>query len=91
MAVYTNITKENLSLLLKEYNIGNLINYEAILEGVENTNYKIVTTQNTYILTIFEKRVKKNDLPFFMRFMRFFLYPDLELGLQGLKTVCERY
>ncbi len=66
MAVYTPITKEKLSSFLKNYNIGTLENYKGVLEGVENTNYKIVTSQDTFILTIFEKRVKKQDLPFFI-------------------------
>ena len=66
MAVYTPITKEKLSSFLENYNIGSLENFNGVLEGVENTNYKIITSQDTFILTIFEKRVKKQDLPFFI-------------------------
>ena len=66
MAVYTNIEKNELENFLKNYNIGNLIKYEEIAEGVENSNFKIFTSQDTYILTIFEKRVSLNDLPFFI-------------------------
>ena len=66
MAVYTKINLDILSNLLKKYEIGQLTSFEPIYEGVENTNYKIITSNNTYILTIFEKRVKKNDLPFFI-------------------------
>ena len=66
MAVYTNIKEENLIHLLNTYNIGSLIKYEGILEGVENTNYKIKTSKNNYILTIFEKRVNESELPFFI-------------------------
>jgi len=66
MAVYTPITKEKLSSFLENYNIGSLENFKGVLEGVENTNYKIITSQDTFILTIFEKRVKKQDLPFFI-------------------------
>ena len=66
MAVYTPITKEILSSFLENYNIGSLENFKGVLEGVENTNYKITTSQDTFILTIFEKRVKEQDLPFFI-------------------------
>ena len=66
MAVYTPITKEKLSSFLENYNIGSLENFKGVLEGVENTNYKIITSQDTFILTIFEKRVKEQDLPFFI-------------------------
>ena len=66
MAVYTPITKEKLSSLLENYNIGSLENFKGVLEGVENTNYKIITSQDTFILTIFEKRVKEQELPFFI-------------------------
>ena len=66
MAVYTPITKEKLSSFLKNYNIGSLENFKGVLEGVENTNYKIITSQDTFILTIFEKRVKEQELPFFI-------------------------
>ena len=70
MAVYTYITKEILLLFLKDYNIGNLESFENILEGVENTNYKIITSQNTFVLTIFEKRVNKQELPFFIKLQK---------------------
>lgn len=66
MAVYSPISFEDLSLFLEQYNIGILEKYEGILEGIENTNYKLTTSQNNFILTIFEKRVKKSDLPFFI-------------------------
>ncbi|MBO6468904.1 MAG: homoserine kinase, partial [Pelagibacteraceae bacterium] len=66
MAVYTPITKEKLSSFLENYNIGQLENFKGVLEGVENTNYKIITSQDTFILTIFEKRVKEQELPFFI-------------------------
>ena len=71
MAVYTNIEKDELEHFLKNYNIGNLIKYEEIAEGVENSNFKIFTSKNTYILTIFEKRVSSNDLPFFIELMNY--------------------
>lgn len=66
MAVYSPISKEELTTFLNQYNIGSLIRFEGILEGIENTNYKLETSENNYILTIFEKRVNPADLPFFI-------------------------
>jgi len=66
VAVYTPITKEILSSFLNNYDIGSLEKFKGVLEGVENTNYKIITSQGAFILTIFEKRVKKQELPFFI-------------------------
>ena len=66
MAVYSPINVNELSNYLKQYDLGKLINFEGILEGIENTNYKISTSKKDYILTIFEKRVKSEDLPFFV-------------------------
>lgn len=66
MAVFSPIDTKELSLFLNNYTIGSLKKFEGILEGIENTNYKITTSKNIYILTIFEKRVKYEDLPFFI-------------------------
>ena len=66
MAVFTNISKNELELFIKDYDIGNLLSFEGILEGIENTNYKILTSKNIYILTIFEKRTEQSELPFFI-------------------------
>jgi homoserine kinase type II len=70
MAVFTNISKEEIERYIKNYSIGNLISFEGIVEGIENTNYKITTDKNKYILTIFEKRVCPEDLPFFMNLQK---------------------
>ena len=66
MAVYSPIFKEDLEKFLQKYNIGSLIKFDGILEGIENTNYKVQTSEDEYILTIFEKRVDPSDLPFFI-------------------------
>ena len=66
MAVFTKLEKNEIEDFLKDYSIGNLISFEGIIKGTENTNYKIITSKNKYILTIFEKRVQTQDLPFFM-------------------------
>ena len=66
MAVFTKLEKNEIEDFLKDYSIGKLISFEGIVKGTENTNYKIITTKNKYILTILEKRVQPEDLPFFM-------------------------
>ena len=66
MAVFTKLEKNEIEDFLKDYSIGNLISFDGIIKGTENTNYKIITSKNKYILTILEKRVQPEDLPFFM-------------------------
>ena len=65
MAVYTELKREDIEIVLKEYSIGKLEKFDPIEEGVENTNYRILVDKKKYILTIYEKRVDKKDLPFF--------------------------
>ena len=67
MAVFTPIDKMTVESFLHEYDIGKLIDYKGILEGIDNTNFTIITSKNRYILTIFEKRVQEKDLPFFIK------------------------
>ena len=69
MAVYTKFTEENIKLILSNYNIGNLDNFKGIEEGIENTNYILLVDKIKYILTVYEKRVKEEDLPFFSELM----------------------
>ena len=69
MAVHTRLLKREISDILSVYRIGKLINFSGIKEGIENTNYKIKTTKDHYILTIFEERVNKKNLPFFLSLM----------------------
>ena len=73
MAVYTHVSSEDLSLFLKDYEIGELIEFEGISEGVENTNYKLKTEKGSFILTIYEDRVEKKDIPFFLEYMFYLL------------------
>ncbi len=65
MAVYTHIGAEDMSEIVREFGLGTLISAKGIAEGVENTNYFVDTSSGRYILTIYEKRVKTDDLPFF--------------------------
>ena len=69
MAVYTQVSDEDLIAFLVNYDIGAFTGKTPIAEGVENTNYRIETTRGAYILTLFEKRTNENDLPFFMELM----------------------
>lgn len=66
MAVYTEVSDKELSAFLALYGVGGLVRKTPIAEGVENTNYRIETDGGVYILTLFEKRTKAEDLPFFM-------------------------
>jgi homoserine kinase type II len=69
MAVYTKLEHQEVEQFLEQYNINNFKNYKGITEGVENTNYFIKTSEQDYILTIYEKRVDENDLPFFIKLL----------------------
>ena len=66
MAVYTQVSDVALRSFLGHYDIGDLRSYKGIAEGVENSNYLLQTTQGQFILTLYEKRVDPNDLPFFL-------------------------
>tara|TARA_B100000212_G_scaffold322720_1_gene282233 strand:+ start:2203 stop:3144 length:942 start_codon:yes stop_codon:yes gene_type:complete len=69
MAVFTNLKKSEIKNILNNYKLGSLVNFFGIKEGIENTNYFIKTSQNKFILTIFEKRVKNTDIPYFVKLM----------------------
>ena len=66
MAVYTHISAEDMAELLTRYDVGSLVSAKGIAEGVENSNYLLETDRSRFILTIYEKRVNRDDLPFFM-------------------------
>ncbi|WP_068080908.1 homoserine kinase [Polycladidibacter stylochi] len=70
MAVYTDVTDEELSAFIADYNIGALLSFKGIAEGVENSNYLVHTEQGNFILTLYEKRVNPQDLPFFLGLMQ---------------------
>jgi homoserine kinase type II len=69
MAVYTEVCDEDLARFIESYGIGELLSYKGIAEGVENTNYLVATSQGRFILTLYEKRVSEEDLPFFLGLM----------------------
>jgi homoserine kinase type II len=69
MAVYTDVAAEELAEFLSRYDIGELLSYKGIAEGVENSNFLLHTSSGYFILTLYEKRVAKGDLPFFLALM----------------------
>lgn len=69
MAVYTEVSDEELGTFLSAYDVGSLRSYKGIAEGVENSNFLLQTDKGSYILTLYEKRVAPQDLPFFLGLM----------------------
>lgn len=69
MAVYTEIPDEELSEFIAGYDLGALLSVKGIAEGVENSNFLLVTESGQFILTLYEKRVSPADLPFFLGLM----------------------
>jgi homoserine kinase type II len=69
MAVYTDVAADELADFLSRYEIGELLSYKGIAEGVENSNFLLHTSAGYFILTLYEKRVAKGDLPFFLGLM----------------------
>lgn len=69
MAVYTDVTESDLGAFLRDYPVGELLSYKGIAEGTENSNFLLHTSEGSFILTLYEKRVEKSDLPFFLGLM----------------------
>ena len=69
MAVYTQLNQSKIEEILSNYNLGKLDSFKGIEEGIENTNYFLSVNKKKLILTVYEKRVKSADLPFFSNLM----------------------
>jgi homoserine kinase type II len=69
MAVYTDVSDEELETFIDSYDIGALTSFKGIAEGVENSNYLVHTARGPFILTLYEKRVRPEDLPYFLGLM----------------------
>jgi homoserine kinase type II len=69
MAVYTDVAAEDLAVFLAGYDVGELLAYKGIAEGVENSNFLVHTSTGNFILTLYERRVAAADLPFFLGLM----------------------
>jgi homoserine kinase type II len=98
MAVYTEVTDESLAGFLTGYDIGSAVAFRGIAEGVENSNYSLRTTAGDFILTLYEKRVNPDELPWFLGLMehlarRDFVCPQPVRGLDGqaLRHLAGRY
>ena len=71
MAVYTDVSAEELDGFLSNYDVGELLSYKGIAEGVENSNFLLHTSKGSFFLTLYEKRVALGDLPFFLGLMSY--------------------
>lgn len=69
MAVYTDVDDQELTAFVGEYDIGEVLSCKGIAEGVENSNFLLTTSAGSFILTLYEKRVREEDLPFFLSLM----------------------
>ena len=97
MAVYTEVSDYELEKFLLDYNIGYAVSFKGIAEGVENSNYFLLTDKGSYILTLYEKRVASEDLPYFLGLMehlakRRIACPTPIHGTDGtvLRNLCKR-
>ena len=69
MAVYTEVADEELAQFIRSYDIGRVLSFKGIAEGVENSNFLLHAEAGYFILTLYEKRVNEADLPFFLGLM----------------------
>jgi len=97
MAVYTEISDEDLNAFLEQYPAGRALSFKGIAEGVENSNYLVQTDTGPLILTLYEKRVNAGDLPFFLGLMEHLAERGLPCPLpvhghdgQALRTLAGR-
>ncbi|CAH2599602.1 Homoserine kinase [Rhodovastum atsumiense] len=98
MAVYTEVSDEALDAFLDDYDIGELVAFRGIAEGVENSNFSLRTTRGDYILTLYEKRVDPAELPWFLGLMEHLATHGLTCPLpvhgrdgQALRQLCGRH
>ena len=97
MAVYTEVGDEDLIAFIAEYDLGDVVSCKGIAEGVENTNYLLQTTLGQYILTLYEKRVKESDLPFFLGLIEHLAAQEVSCPVplhgrdrKALRQLCDR-
>jgi homoserine kinase type II len=69
LAVYTEVPDDEIAAFIASYGLGEVLSFKGIAEGVENSNYLVVTSTGQYILTLYEKRVDPAELPFFLGLM----------------------
>lgn len=97
MAVYTEVADEELAAFVAQYDLGAVLSCKGIAEGVENSNFLLVTERGPYILTLYEKRTRREDLPFFLGLMEHLAKRGLPVPLpvagrdgQALRELCGR-
>ncbi len=95
MAVYTKVSETDLNAFLQNYALGDVKQFEPILDGVENSNYRLTTSVGVFILTLFEGRTSVDDLPYFIEVMTHSATKDIpcphpisDKAGQILKTLC---
>jgi homoserine kinase type II len=69
LAVHTDVTDDELKAFVADYDLGEVLSFQGIAEGVENSNFSVRTSRGSFILTLYEKRVAAEDLPFFLTLM----------------------
>lgn len=96
MSVYTEVLRDDLIAFLSHYAVGNLINYEGISDGIENTNYFVTTEQGQYVLTLFEQH-GFDVMDYYLDVMTFFYqngipsaHPEADKQGHYLKTLSGR-
>ncbi len=97
MAVYTEVSDDDLRTFMADYDLGEVVSFKGIAEGVENSNYLLQTDRSNFILTLYEKRVDPDDLPFFLGLMEHLAENGISCptpihGRDGsaLRTLCGR-
>jgi homoserine kinase type II len=98
LAVYTEVSDEALDQFLADYDIGGLVAFRGIAEGVENSNFSLRTSTGDFILTLYEKRVEPADLPWFLGLMRHLAQHGVSCPLpvqardgEALRMLCGRH
>ena len=88
MAVYTEVTDNELEAFVAEYDIGEIKSCKGIAEGVENSNYLLHTDRGNFIMTLYEKRVDADDLPFFMEVMTHLASKGMSCWATHARSLC---
>jgi homoserine kinase type II len=97
MAVYTNVSLNDVSSFIADYDVGEVVSFTGIAEGTENSNYSVFTSKGKFILTLYEKRVDPSELPFFLGLMNHFAHKGIDCATPikdrkgfALKELCGR-
>ncbi len=97
MAVYTTVSDDELTEFLDRYDLGEVLAFKGIAEGVENSNFLLQTEHGNHILTLYEKRVAPEDLPYFLALMRHLAAKGVDCPLpiaacdgSALQSLCGR-